>query len=503
MSQRIQSLTISDMHCTGCESVIENAVKQLPGITAVNADFSGDRVVVGYDDTLISIDNVIACIKTQGYQVNPEFLLKTASLANKQLINNRRTFAWIPVAKKVISVAIAMLGIGVILWLDSWVSNYTGLPQFESNLSYSLLIMIGFLTSFHCVGMCGPLILSYTARSSANGQHAYSKHLLYGMGKTLSYTVIGALFGAFGSIVAFTPFTQGIVGAAAGLFLVLFGLHMLEVFPELKHFQIKTPALVRRFVSKEYRKHSNPFIIGLLNGLMIICGPLQAMYVMAAGTGSWMDGAAILCCFGMGTLPLLLSFGFFTSLLSANMTPKMLRASGIIVIILGAIMLNRGLAVTGTGLDFNAVKTRISQELMPKVNQLIAKDSRQTIHMEVTKNGFTPNQFILRKGVPVKWIINVKEQTECNRVILVSQHHLKIDLKPGLQTVEFIPSESGIVSWSCWMGMIPGTFIVQDDKTADNHYEFGTQYQQLLAKIHEIWAQLVAFYKAKFFEEPV
>jgi len=104
-----------------------------------------------------------------------------------------------------------------------------------------------------------------------------------------------------------------------------------------------------RFVGKEYRKHSNPFIIGLLNGLMIICGPLQAMYVMAAGTGSWSGGAAILFFFGLGTLPLLLGFGFLTSLLSANLTPKLLKASGVIVIILGTVMLNRGLAVTGSG----------------------------------------------------------------------------------------------------------------------------------------------------------
>ena len=107
---------------------------------------------------------------------------------------------------------------------------------------------------------------------------------LYGIGKTLSYTLIGALFGAFGSVVTFTPFAQGAVGIAAGVFLILFGLHMLEMFPALSHFQIRTPKFVIRFVGKAYRKHSNPFVIGLLNGMMIICGPLQTMYVMTAGT---------------------------------------------------------------------------------------------------------------------------------------------------------------------------------------------------------------------------
>ncbi|MCK9396129.1 MAG: sulfite exporter TauE/SafE family protein, partial [Methylobacter sp.] len=253
------------------------------------------------------------------------------------------------VFRKIFAVALALLGIGIILWLDSWFMDHADTPKLSRDMSYGLLILVGFLTSFHCVGMCGPLILGYTAKNASSGHKSYTAHFLYGIGKTISYTAIGALFGAFGSIVAFTPYTQGAVGVAAGIFLILFGLHMLELFPALSHFQFKAPAFVMRFVGKEYRKHSNPFVIGLLNGLMIICGPLQAMYVMAAGTGHWLEGAAILFFFGIGTLPLLLGFGFLTSLLSANLTPKLLKASGVIVMVLGAIMLNRGLAVTGTG----------------------------------------------------------------------------------------------------------------------------------------------------------
>ena len=219
--------------------------------------------------------------------------------------------------KKLLMVSLALGGISGILWLDSWFMNHTDMPSLSRDMNYGLLVLIGFLSSFHCVGMCGPLILGYSAKQAVNGHKSYPAHLLYGLGKTLSYTSIGALFGSFGAIVSFTPYTQGVVGIAAGIFLLLFGLHMLEIFPALHHFQLKTPGAVMRFIGKEYRKHSNPFIIGLLNGLMIICGPLQAMYVMAAGSGSISEGAAILFFFGIGTLPLLLGFGFLTSLLPA------------------------------------------------------------------------------------------------------------------------------------------------------------------------------------------
>ena len=410
--------------------------------------------------------------------------------------------------KKIAAVTLALMGIGFILWLDSWFMNHSDMPKLSRDMSYGLLVLIGFLTSFHCVGMCGPLIVGYTAKSATNGRKSYTTHFLYGIGKTLSYTLIGALFGAFGSIVAFTPFTQGAVGVAAGVFLILFGLHMLEVFSALSHFQIKTPKFIMRFVGKEYRKRSNPFVIGLLNGLMIICGPLQAMYVMAAGTGSWTEGAAILFFFGIGTLPLLLGFGFLTSMLSANLTPKLLKASGFIVMILGAIMLNRGLAVTGTGIDFNTLVARASQKLSPAVAETLSCDTEQTIRMDVLKSKFSPNRFTLRKGVPVKWVINGKEMNECNKVIVIPQYKMRIELKDGAQIVEFTPPESGVVPWSCWMGMIPGTFIVVNNEPSPKQNEVpATQSpeqkpsaieayrQRLVHKGKQLWQRLESFYQ--------
>ena len=349
--------------------------------------------------------------------------------------------------------------------------SHTDMPQLSRDMGYGLLFLVGFLTGFHCVGMCGPLIIGYAAKQATAGAKSYGSHLLYGAGKTLSYTLIGGLFGAFGSVIAFTPTTQGAVGIAAGIFLILFGLHMLNVFPALSHFQFKTPAFLMRFIDKEYRKHHNPFVIGLLNGLMIICGPLQAMYVMAAGSGSWSNGATILFFFGLGTLPMLLGFGFLTSLLSANLTPKLLKASGVIVVILGSVMLNRGLAVTGSGADFNTLVARASQQLSPTNAEAPACDLEQTIRMDATSTGYQPDQFTLRKGVPVKWVINAKELNECNRGIVVPSYNLKIMLQPGLQTIEFTPQEAGVVPWSCWMGMIPGTFIVVENTTVAERKE--------------------------------
>ena len=341
--------------------------------------------------------------------------------------------------------------------------NHVDMPDLSQNMSYGLLLLVGFLTGFHCVGMCGPLIVGYTAGEATAGIFHRWTHLQYAIGKTFSYSLIGALLGAFGSVIAFTPQTQGLVGVAAGVFLLLFGLHMLNAFSALSHFQLKPPPFAMRLLGRQYRKHRSPLVIGMLNGLMIICGPLQAMYVMAAGSGDWAEGGRIMLFFGLGTLPMLMGFGFLTSQVSANVTPKLLKASGVIVIVLGAIMLNRGMALAGSGWDFNTLVARASTAFSPSGATTPSCELEQTIRMEIRSGQFFPNQFVIRKGVPVKWIIDGKELNACNKSLVVPDYGLKFDVHTGLQTIEFTPKDTGVIAWSCWMGMMPGSFIVVED----------------------------------------
>jgi uncharacterized protein len=88
---------------------------------------------------------------------------------------------------------------------------------------------------------------------------------------------------------------------------------------------------------------------------MIGCGPLQAIYVLAAGTGSMVEGAKMLFVFGAGTLPVLLSFGAMTSLISHKLSQRLITLFGVIVIALGLMMFNKGLMLTGSGYDLQSL----------------------------------------------------------------------------------------------------------------------------------------------------
>jgi sulfite exporter TauE/SafE len=312
--------------------------------------------------------------------------------------------------------------------------------------------------------MCGGFVVGYTAKGVKEGKKPHQMHLSYALGKTASYTIIGALFGLLGSIIAFTPKIRGYAGIFAGLFLIIFGLKMLNIFPWLRKFRLTVPKFIAKFAGYESKKHANnPLVIGLLNGLMIACGPLQAIYIMAAGSGSMIEGAKMLFVFGVGTLPVLLGFGYFTSFVSTKATNKILKASATIVIILGLIMLNRGVALTGSGYDINSMLSGSSVSQDGEKFDIEMENGYQIIRMEVNKYGWSPDKFVLKKGVPAKWVITGKEITGCNRAINVPKLDLEFDISMGEQIIEFTPTEAGKIPFSCWMGMIPGVFVVVDD----------------------------------------
>lgn len=439
------------MHCHGCERVIEAAARKLPGVARAHADYPTEWVEVDYDPATATPEQIRAAVEQQGYR----------TLTREQTEQRR----W---RTRIASFIAGVAGIALLILLDTvWIDD-SGAPDISRHMSLDLIFLLGLLTGFHCIGMCGGFVLSYTAEDAQLGRRSLRSHLLYGAGKTLSYTTIGAVFGLVGAIVTFTPFLRGAAGVAAGAFLIVFGLNMLGLFAPLRRFRLALPAPLERLVERRAAGSHRPFVIGLLNGLMIACGPLQAMYVMAAGTGSAIEGAKMLLAFGLGTLPVMLSFGALSTLVSASLTHRLLMASGAIVVALGAVMINRGLILTGSGYDLQSLvrplhdTARPPPAAAPEAARASSEAAVQTIEMDVLSSGFSPNRFTLVKGVPVHWIIDGKEITNCNRRIVAPSLNLEFDVKPGSQVIEFTPREAGVIRWSCWMGMLPGEFDVID-----------------------------------------
>jgi len=453
MSNKHYHLTIGDMQCADCETVIEEAVLALPGVIRAQADFTDECLELDIDLRVISLNTVCAAIKKAGYACGPK---------PNPPAKARRHWWW----------ALAgAAGIGLLLALDRYMPFDGTLAQMGEHADYGLLFLIGIFTSFHCIGMCGGFVLGYTVAGTQPGRPSYRQHLLYGLGKLVSYTSFGGLFGWIGGGISFNDSLRSAVLIAAGVFLLVYGLGMMDTFHGLRRFQIRLPRGLAHALAKQRQHTSSPLVIGLLNGLMIACGPLQAMYILAAGTGSPAKGAALLAVFALGTLPMMFAFGALANLVTANTTRTFMKISSLIIVALGLMMLDRGLLLSGGGWDARALGAKAMLTIESHLTawqhgQIEAsapiQEGYQVIYTEVEAHAYVPAEYTLHNNVPVKWVINVKALSACNRQIIVPALSLVIDLKPGLQLVEFTPQETGVIGWSCYMGMMPGSFLVKD-----------------------------------------
>lgn len=433
MSIKKEKIKVYEMTCTSCENRVERAVRQLEGVKYAKANFSEQFAEIEYDNELCSMNNIKDAIKNAGYSTEGSKDYKIMGIL-------------------IIAVGVVLLGLK------------TGGFDMEAklaNASYAVLFIVGVLTSLHCVGMCGGIMLSQSlSKESKNRFEAIQPALLYNAGRVISYTILGGLIGAVGSVFSLSITAKAAMQIFAGVFMIMMGFNMAG-FSTFRKFQIKLPHVA----CKAKSKLGSPFIVGLLNGLMP-CGPLQTMQLFALGTGSAAKGALSMFVFSIGTVPLMLTFGALSGLLSKGYTKKILKFSGVLIIVLGIIMGNRGLALAG--ININPI-TAFASNSPGSSNAYAAKatlqDGIQIINMTADNNGYAPNSFYVQKGIPVRWIIDGKEMNSCNNAIVARELNLEWKLRKGENIKEFIPGDKDI-NFSCWMGMIRGVIKVVDNLDA-------------------------------------
>ncbi len=319
-----KEIKVKGMKCPGCDAIIEDAIRKIDGVLSVKANFDKEVLEVSFDSEKTGLTVIKKVCSEKGYILD---LPEESKL------------------RRIVKGTISFIALGVIvsLLILAKKSGFNiNLPEINSEMGYWMIFLIGLLTGIHCIGMCGSFILGYTARDAEQGHPAFRSHLLYGVGKIISYAMFGAIFGFLGSLFRITPVISGISIGIAGVFLILYGLKMIDFFVLLKTVHIRPPERLTKFTSKKYKQKKGPFYIGFFSGFILGCGPLQVMYVMAAGNGNLFEGALFLAIFALGTLPALLGFGLLTRLLTKTMTRHFIKASGIILIVLGVMMLNKG-----------------------------------------------------------------------------------------------------------------------------------------------------------------
>lgn len=203
-------------------------------------------------------------------------------------------------------------------------------------------LSIGFLGSFHCVGMCGPIALALPIYQKTKLQKAFVI-FLYNIGRALTYAFFGAVLGLISNRFYLTGYQQ-IVSIVAGI-LILLMLILTYFFPNDHTIFGKFYTKVQSMLGKALKAPQNNFsflIIGLLNGLLP-CGLVYLAVATAITTGSAVKGALLMFCFGLGTLPLMALLQVAGNYISLNVRKKVRRMVPYFIAFMGVLLILRGM----------------------------------------------------------------------------------------------------------------------------------------------------------------
>ena len=87
------------------------------------------------------------------------------------------------------------------------------------------------------------------------------------------------------------------------------------------------------------------------------------------------------------------------------------------------------------------------------------------LEIKTELDGYGYPAITVEKGVPVKWTILAEEAdlTFCNNEITIPALNITKSLVAGENVIEFTPTETGTIPYSCWMGMIRSSITVVED----------------------------------------
>lgn len=199
-------------------------------------------------------------------------------------------------------------------------------------------LIMGFVGSLHCIGMCSPLAM---AVSNMNAK-ALINRTVYNAGRILVYASLGALVSSIGHLLPFSRF-QNLLSIILGALLIVAGVGLLK---------INNPAITRTvggvtlFLKKTFgsflkkKSMGSVFFLGALNGLLP-CGLVLIALSFCVTLKTPVAGWFFMLFFGIGTLPAMLGATSILPVIFDKLRFNMLALTKGMLIASGALMIAR------------------------------------------------------------------------------------------------------------------------------------------------------------------
>lgn len=307
-----------------------------------------------------------------------------------------------------------------------------------------------------CFAVQGGLLAS-SLTDNANKRKTIA---LFLTAKIIAHTALGILLGFLGSGLNISPKFQGWLQLVIGIYLLATAARFLNLHPIFRYLVIQPPKQILTLLKNRAQAKSffTPVVLGLLT-IFIPCGVTQAMMLLAMGTGSPIWGAIIMSAFILGTSPVF----FLIGLAAAELFRKkafVYLAAGFIAV-LGISAINSGQLLRGSVHTLQNYRKVLVEKRNASRTPAKIKNGVQQATINVYNNGYVSDADTLKINVPVKLTLITRSTKSCARAFTIPKFNIfKILPADGQETLEFTPTEAGILTYTCSMGMYSGSFNI-------------------------------------------
>lgn len=348
------------------------------------------------------------------------------------------------------------LGVIMLIGMFVWPMVSRAVPTVSTNASLLGLLFLGMVASVStCLASTGAFVLAY---SSTNQQN--TNLIKFHLGRLVAFAVGGAVLGALGSSLPGPMISYGILALILGVGFFMVGLHLLGLAPSLSSFGLRLPIRLNTVTEKlKNQSQRISFLVGAAT-FILPCGFTQTAQALALVSGSAPRGALLMLAFAFGTLPALIGISIFSA--GKIVRHRFLQlATGAMLLIFSIGQLDGALTILGSPFTL-AGSVRSAMVWLGEKTIPMANAREQVVTMTVAYGTFTPNRFVIRRGIPVLWQIEGVDIGGCASTIVAPTLNLSKNLELGANEIQFTPKTAGTIPFSCSMGMIRGSFQVID-----------------------------------------
>ncbi len=282
--------------------------------------------------------------------------------------------------------------------------------------------------------------------------------LLFLAAKLVAYTILGFLLGALGSVLHLNSITRAILLIAVGIFMLGNALRMFNVHPIFRFFSIEPPKFITRFIRRKAKDGDSifaPLFLGALT-VFIPCGVTQAMMAVAVGSGSALQGAALMFAFVIGTSPVFFTIAYLAMRLGAQLEKWFMRFVAVVLLILGLVSINSGLTLMGS--PFSITGLSQAARTIQTSNQELSATPRVELTLNARNNGYSPQRLAARAGEPILLNVVTVDTFSCARDFVIPAIGFETLLPQSGSVQVNIPAQPAgtVLRFTCSMGMYTG-----------------------------------------------